>query len=84
MKNADMPATPSIIAPSKNGLDPVISDGENYFATGLTKREAFAIAAMQGMLSNGLLIDTLNDNSYKYIADSAVTQADFLLKELEK
>ena len=46
---------------------------------GLTKREYFAGLAMQGMLSNNLIIDS--DNWY-WIAENSIKQADELLKLL--
>ena len=46
-------------------------------ALGLTKREIFAMAAMQGILSSGKL-------TTRHIATEAIAQADSLLAELEK
>ena len=70
MKNADMPAMP------------IELDGNGQYApvayTGLTKREMFAMAAMQGILSNP------NDRyTYDQLAGHAVNYADALLAELE-
>jgi len=53
-------------------------DNTNYY--GLTKREAFAMAAMQGILSSGVPVDGF---AHKNILE-AVIHADALLKELEK
>ena len=67
MKNADMPAS---------GIPETDWNG---FYHGLTKREMFAVAAMQGILSNS------NDRyTYEQLAGHAVAQADALLSELEK
>ena len=53
-------------------------DGPEYSADGLTKREAFAMASMQGMLSHGW------DGSFDLMAQSAVESANALLKALEE
>ncbi len=45
---------------------------------GLTKREAFAMAAMQGLVANGFSVDTAGSSQF------AVKHADALLAELEK
>lgn len=66
MKNADLPAMPII--------DDEISTHEKEIHFGLTKREMFAMHAMQGMLSNSPL----------FYPSRAVEYADELLKELEK
>ena len=81
MKNSDMPANPSAIAPHKEGLHPIICDDDgNYYSMGLTKREAFAMAAMQGLI-------TLKGTDCMYMditARQCVKMADTLLLELEK
>lgn len=46
---------------------------------GLTKREYFAAMAMQGILSNHMLIDS---SEWDWVAKNAVKQADELLKQL--
>lgn len=70
MKNSDMPAQP-------------ISNNETYgdyeYAGGLTKREAFAMAAMQGLCS-----DPNYDASLDLLSRDAACIADALLKALEK
>ncbi len=53
----------------------VVQDGK-----GLTKREIFAMSAMQGLLSNPMQIDTTN---FEWIATHAKGYADQLLKVLE-
>ena len=50
---------------------------KNYYK--LTKREQFAMAAMQGLLS-----DSQINMPYDMVAGSAVRQADVLLAALEK
>ena len=52
---------------------------ESYAQTGLTKREEFAKAALQGLLTNG---DTAL--RYELAARYAVGHADALLEELAK
>lgn len=73
MKNADLPAMPIEMC------------GFGQFApvahTGLTKREMFAMAAMQGILSNGVDFTAHDD---KDVAQAAVIHADNLLAELER
>lgn len=46
--------------------------------SGLTKREKFAMAAMQGFLSSGV------NWGVTHIAEASVSQADALLKQLEE
>ena len=71
MKNSDMPAMPIEI----NGFGQYAPEA----FTGLTKREMFAMAAMNGIMSNS------NDRyTYEQLAWHAVAQADALLSELEK
>jgi len=82
MKNADMPANPL----SGNAYDDFESavnrnGGYNPECQGLTKREAFAMAAMQGCLSGGL---GSYDERVKLRCRVAVEYADALLAELEK
>ena len=68
MKNQDMPAMPLPL-----GSETVVGQ------QGLTKREMFAMAAMNGIMSNS------NDRyTYEQLAGHAVAQADALLSELEK
>ena len=56
--------------------------GESY--RGLTKREAFAMAAMQGLLNSEYptVINGVDVCEYELCAQAAVKQADALLKEL--
>ena len=77
IKNSDVPAMPIEL----NGFGQYAS--EAY--TGLTKREMFAMHAMQGLLasaadSDGQWTNAGPDN----VAFEAVAFADALLKELEK
>ena len=76
MKNADMPAMPC----QPLGQDGMPSWEMTY---GLTKREMFAMAAMQGLLANSAMIDTVTDGSLLFISESSVVCADALLNALE-
>lgn len=78
-----MPANPT------DAIDTVISHNEltaggRYLpSNGLTKREMFAMHAMQGIMSNAFS-DHTYANWAESIAEEAVKQADALLAELEK
>jgi hypothetical protein len=80
MKNADMPAMPT----SPNSNDPEWAAARTG---GLTKREMFAMAAMQGMLSHPDVIHANDDEEHETIAHAvaanAVLMADVLLSKLE-
>lgn len=60
----------------KNDAANPIYEGSNVYQFGLTKREAFAMAAMQGFCADG----SMNPSK---IPDAAVKVADALLAELE-
>ncbi|CAM0042879.1 hypothetical protein VPHK392_0016 [Vibrio phage K392] len=81
MKNADMPAMP---------VNNFLKEGDLAVSTnefqGLTKREVFAMHAMQGLLSDGSYADLYNtaDEWRKNITEASVEFADVLLEELEK
>jgi len=80
MNNADMPAMPikeDVWADPRDPGKGIIS------CTGLTKREAFAMVAMQGILSNPYW-NEFGDFSADGIAESATRNADALLAELAK
>lgn len=76
-RNADMSAAPM-----------VVSDDKHVWCEGLTKRERFAMAAMQGILSSPYYSDFCdqpdNYEKPKAAAEAAVKHADALLEELEK
>ncbi len=84
MKNADMPAMPcgeSYKTQQSYGGDWVeCKKGALY--NGLTKREMFAMAAMQGILAS--LTNDTDDISPENLARSTVRNADALLAELER
>lgn len=78
MNNADMPAMPLPLATAQDGE--VIDTGDYCpHNNGLTKREAFAMAAMQGCLA----CDTENQLSADTIAHQSIECANALLKALE-
>ena len=64
----------------KNDLAfPVVSE-DRLIQSGLTKREIFAMSAMQAFSS----LDAFVETDYKQIAIMAVKQADALIEELNK
>jgi len=79
IKNSDMPASPQPMVSDVNGE--VYSTFDNYGSdqSGLTKREAFAMAAMQGIAGN----EYCGSHWSKDTAEAAVCLADALLKELD-
>lgn len=79
-KNGDLPAMPAHQVWQDCGIDG--NSGPHYVETvqqGLTKREMFAMAAMQGLLAKH------GDDDYpaESIASYAINHADALLAELE-
>lgn len=81
IKNADLPAMPNDTDPQTFGLIHKSGDMSLLLKhnTGLTKREMFAMAAMQGLASSA------SDYSRFYeMAKDAVAIADALLAELER
>jgi len=82
IKNADTPANPthySNLTNAHGGSDEFYSNNE-----GLTKREAFAMAAMQGILANSEPNSWSEKQWYRNFSKQAVNHADALLKELAK
>ena len=72
IKNGDLPAMP---VSYETGMMAAYSKAESV---GLSKREMFAMAAMQGLLAHE------SDRAPKFIAVDAVIVADELLAELER
>lgn len=70
-KNGDLPAMPTTMFQQVGDIAECRSTG------GLTKREQFAMAAMQGILNNGVY-------TFADCAVDAVQYADALLAELER
>lgn len=77
IKNGDLPAMPISCGET---LCQMTGTVKPEFA-GLTKREQFAMAAMQGLISSGMDW-TLFD--HRDVSEQAVIMADALLAELEK
>ncbi len=80
MKNADMPAMSQTITDSNDESGLVGSHMEDEWQ-GLTKREMFAMHAMQGELAGSASHERPEPED---VASYAVECADALLKELEK
>ena len=89
MNNGDMPANPIRGANNtiftKNDAGAIEGCG---LLVGLTKREAFAMAAMQGILSSKyygeFCTESESESKALSCANAAVNHADALLKELDK
>lgn len=73
MKNGDEPAFPTLEQVHTNAWNTV---------RGLTKREYFAVMAMQGLLANPYLHNDA-DFDLNNAADVSVRSADALIKQLE-
>lgn len=85
MNNADKPAYPD---PMRGGEQSIINQSPHCLNEGMTKREIFAKAAMQGILakeawSARILQEGGDDTMAKQMADASVKMADLLLKQLE-
>ena len=92
MKNADMPASPSVIENvefdlccevDEAGLGAIKREGERRFEVqyhGLTKREHFAGLAMKGCCAD----EASWDQTAAEVARCSVAMADALLAELER
>ena len=77
MKNADMPAAATLTYDhnaAMNGIGVSVTD-----SIGLTKREMFAMAAMQGLCAH-----SGDYHEFSHLASDAVNYADSVLAELEK
>ena len=87
IKNGDMPANP-LRGANNVPFSQADYGGISNMMMGLSKREAFAMAAMQGLCANSFLVDKLTDISgvdvTGHITKQAIKQADDLLKELSK
>lgn len=80
-KNGDLPAMPTNIDAQTLGCVGRMANMEDYYRqqAGLTKREQFAMAAMQG-----LACEKARFNYPSGLANHAVILADALLAELER
>jgi len=88
MKNADMPAMPLVNEHGHPFHASSVAFDNHPLTSGLTKREMFAMAAMQGMLSHPEVMHTNDDEEHENIAHAvaanAVLMADALLSKLEQ
>jgi len=80
LKNSDFPAHP-LTGDAYSDFEQAVNrnGGYNPECQGLTKREAFAMAAMQGLIANHTLRGGVGE-----CAKSAIGYADALLAELDK
>ncbi|HDN9804007.1 TPA: hypothetical protein P2N04_001061 [Aeromonas salmonicida] len=85
MKNADMPAMPAGVQLDNDDPESMFHPHGIMQCAGLTKREEFAKAAMQGLLAGGYCVSD-GDARYrlKDVPTEAMNLADALLAELEK
>lgn len=77
IENKDMPAFP--VLELKEMGDKFLLDSA---ATGISKREYFAVAALKGLISNSTLFQGYSSSAE--MASQAVIMADALLTELSK
>lgn len=80
-KNQDMPAYPD---PARSAEQTSSNQVPLDNPTGLTKREIFAMAAMQGIISNNALVGRFKAETQnpKSVSTLAIAFADELLKQL--
>ena len=90
MNNGDKPAYPVEVEHYEGKISGMQTGNTTGFEMGLSKRERFAMAAMQGILASRELQKCLihdakhnGDTADNCIAAFAVRQADELLKQLE-
>lgn len=83
MKKADELAQAQLIALHAPSMDANAEKITFQYVGGLTKREAFAMAAMQGVLANGTFVHSLTENQQQVIVGLAIDLADALLDQLE-
>lgn len=82
MSNANLPAYPVSCVDDDGYMT-----GTQSQISGLTKREMFAMAAMQGILSTDITVHAKNvhsDHLVSHLSRKAVAFADALLAELER
>ena len=75
--NGDLPAMP--ISNSQQVASIIEGEGVGRIYSGLTKREMFAMAAMQGLCAH-----SGDYHEFSHLASDAVNYADSVLAELEK
>ena len=84
IKNGDLPVTPLVMDNGHPYHAGNIAFGNKPLTSGLSKREAFAMAAMQGLLANSEPNSWSEEQWYKQFSSQAVNHADALLLELSK
>ena len=82
IENGDLPASPSSLDITEYAG--TINCSYNKPLTGLTKREAFAMSAIQGWLARCANVPHHATLEPEVMASVAVSMADALLKELDK
>jgi len=83
--NGNDPASPTEVTYVDGVLCGIQTGNSSGISIGLTKREQFAMAAMQGMYNNGVMtISGSIDRSPDGIAKMAVIAADELIDALNK
>lgn len=88
-RNGDMPAMPCKVSINRDegGLQEYQFGNNDFVVMGLTKREQFAMAAMQGMLAHATRYkprEGASENWHEAISEEVVQLADALLAELGK
>lgn len=83
INNGNLPAMPNNTNPKTLGCMGLMDTVASFYkhGAGLTKREMFAMAAMQGLCANSI---AGSHHGFKELTSEAVTYADALLAELEK
>lgn len=87
IRNGDLPAMPVMDESTQEQYNGVLNIRHSVLSYGLTKREQFAMAAMQGLLSGVHGDSSLYDAAPEWvrnISEASVEFADALLAELEK
>jgi hypothetical protein len=84
MDNKDMPAMPPASEICQLWVDDRDPKKGTVDALGLTKREVFAKAAMQAILSNPSLVDNLAPVSVDWLVTKSAIVADAQLTQLDK
>lgn len=87
IKNGDLPAMPVMDESTQEQYNGVLNIRHSVMSYGLTKREQFAMAAMQGLCADiGKVYDFCpnGESLDSYLARQAVSVADALLAELER
>ena len=86
MKNGDLPAMPNQTDAQTLGCMGLMNTVADFYkhGTGLTKREMFAMTAMQGFVASSQNTDFTSEYERLIAVKSSVWIADDLLAELER